>query len=237
MSTKKQSSQNASESKALFPVGTLPLHHAYVVVGDRAQALKSVEVALKERSTGEESVFTYETFQKEDALVLRERALLRSHQGIPRYFIVAALAWTREAQNALLKVLEEPVSDTHFFLIGPSEHEFLPTIRSRVQVVHIEQALRESALPLVSAKKFLTSTRGERLAYIAQFLKEFEESETSGPRRKAAVDFLSALEVLVREQGIQKNTHALVALLTAKSHLQNQGALVKMVLEHIALIV
>ena len=75
------------------------------------------------------------------------------------------------------------------------------------------------------------------MAYIAQFLKEFEESETSGPRRKAAVDFLSALEVLVREQGIQKNTHALVALLTAKSHLQNQGALVKMVLEHIALIV
>ena len=42
---------------------------------------------------------------------------------------------TEEAQNALLKILEEPNSDTLFILTAASEESLLPTISSRTKVI------------------------------------------------------------------------------------------------------
>jgi DNA polymerase III delta prime subunit len=240
MSTKKPSSQNDKklpEEFAIFSQSDRALHHAYVISGERGLIVPNLQIALKERGPAEELVFTYETFQKEDALALRERAVLRAHVGMPRYFIIFADAWTREAQNSLLKMLEEPTAGTHFFLVVSNEHVLIPTIRSRVHNVHVGGDDARDALPLDEAKDFLAANRGERLQQIAKFLKKFDESETSGPKRRAATDFLSALEVLVREQGIQKNQESLTVILEAKSLLTNQGSLVKMILENVALFV
>ena len=54
------------------------------------------------------------------------------------YIINDAGKMTKEAQNALLKTLEEPPQDTVFILIGKNENEFLITIRSRCMVLHFE---------------------------------------------------------------------------------------------------
>ncbi len=42
-----------------------------------------------------------------------------------------------DAQNALLKLLEEPVDNVHFVLTTHKEQEILPTILSRVQHVEV----------------------------------------------------------------------------------------------------
>jgi len=47
------------------------------------------------------------------------------------YIIDNAHTFTREAANAVLKSLEEPPADTHFFLITDKYDQILPTIRSR----------------------------------------------------------------------------------------------------------
>jgi len=47
------------------------------------------------------------------------------------YIIDNAHTFTKEAANAILKTLEEPSSDTHFFLITDRYEQILPTIRSR----------------------------------------------------------------------------------------------------------
>ena len=44
---------------------------------------------------------------------------------------------TPEAQNALLKILEEPADYGFFLFLAPSKHNFLPTILSRCHVVHV----------------------------------------------------------------------------------------------------
>jgi DNA polymerase-3 subunit delta' len=44
---------------------------------------------------------------------------------------------TQEAQNALLKVLEEPPTDTVILLTAQHKRALLPTILSRVQLVHV----------------------------------------------------------------------------------------------------
>jgi DNA polymerase-3 subunit delta' len=45
---------------------------------------------------------------------------------------------TPEAQNALLKTLEEPPLSTLLFLISPTEETFLPTILSRCLTIKLE---------------------------------------------------------------------------------------------------
>jgi len=47
------------------------------------------------------------------------------------YIIDNAHTFTKEAGNAILKTLEEPSSDTHFFLITDRHEQILSTIRSR----------------------------------------------------------------------------------------------------------
>jgi DNA polymerase-3 subunit delta' len=43
-----------------------------------------------------------------------------------------------QAANTLLKTLEEPFENVYFFLIGQSVQQFLPTIRSRTQVLRFQ---------------------------------------------------------------------------------------------------
>lgn len=65
-----------------------------------------------------------------------------SHPGKARVVIVEkAEALNQQAANALLKLLEEPPANTHFFFIAPHPKSVLPTLRSRAKV------LRFGALP------------------------------------------------------------------------------------------
>lgn len=53
-----------------------------------------------------------------------------------------------EAQNAMLKILEEPASDCVFILTVDSESSLLPTIVSRTQKVYVQPVNLEQALEL-----------------------------------------------------------------------------------------
>jgi DNA polymerase-3 subunit delta' len=73
----------------------------------------------------------------------RVRELVREIDGRP--FEAAARAiiiddahtMTEQAQNALLKSLEEPPPSSHVFLVTPSPQTLLPTIRSRCQTLRM----------------------------------------------------------------------------------------------------
>ncbi|WP_263833027.1 DNA polymerase III subunit delta' [Sulfurospirillum oryzae] len=49
-----------------------------------------------------------------------------------KYLILVAKGYRVEAQNALLKILEEPPRHIVFIVVAPSKTAFLPTIRSRL---------------------------------------------------------------------------------------------------------
>ena len=55
------------------------------------------------------------------------------------YIIDNADFMTKEAQNALLKTLEEPPEFVTIILIGENENAFLPTIKSRCMILHFNQ--------------------------------------------------------------------------------------------------
>jgi DNA polymerase III delta prime subunit len=56
----------------------------------------------------------------------------------PKVVFLSSFYWGDEAQNAMLKVLEESPANTTIYLFGNSEKVFLKTILSRVQKIKFE---------------------------------------------------------------------------------------------------
>ncbi len=76
------------------------------------------------------------------ALYRRTRSRQATHQVI---IVDHAEAMGAEAQNAFLKLLEEPRSGVTFVLTAPTHETLLPTISSRLQSVHL-QLIAKAAL-------------------------------------------------------------------------------------------
>ncbi|OGE26274.1 hypothetical protein A3C26_03735 [Candidatus Daviesbacteria bacterium RIFCSPHIGHO2_02_FULL_39_12] len=111
----------------------------------------------------------------EQARQIKAHFLLKPFQAKGRAAVLEeASGLTAEAQNALLKTIEELTPNSLLILAASSEHSFLPTILSRCQVTKIA----ENYNTLVYHSKFeedlhklLEDTFEERFEYIAN-LKE-----------------------------------------------------------------
>lgn len=66
---------------------------------------------------------------------IQEKPILSSHKV---YIINDADSMTQEAQNCLLKTLEEPPEFAKLILIGSNENAFLPTIKSRCMILNFQ---------------------------------------------------------------------------------------------------
>lgn len=74
---------------------------------------------------------------------------------------------TLPAQNALLKVLEEPPAKTSFILTTPQASALLPTIRSRCHIIRLSNNLPSTPDMLAILKEALTQEAGNRLILAA----------------------------------------------------------------------
>ncbi len=114
------------------------LHHAYVLEGDkeniRTQLFSFIEDQIQQSVRGNPDVWhsQFETLTVDDARALRDTQSNKAITTGKKIFIIETRLMTIEAQNALLKVFEEPTPNTHFFIITPTAEVFLPTLKSRV---------------------------------------------------------------------------------------------------------
>ena len=86
------------------------------------------------------------------------RTLIHSSHTLPaeaprKIFILTAANMMKEAANSLLKVLEEPPSTVHIFILAENPGELLPTIRSRCALVRL------GALPVEEIEMLLADRR------------------------------------------------------------------------------
>ncbi len=104
---------------------------------------------------------------------LRESAIFAPNDLDRRFYIFpAADTMNVQAQNALLKLLEEPPSFVTFLLLAKSADSLLPTIRSRAPTLRLEplpdELIREK-LPLVSAEaKALSESDAEAFSLVVK---------------------------------------------------------------------
>lgn len=115
------------------------LSHGFAFVGPAGIGKRQVALALAEAAgTPKESVLQVAPsgamLKLEQAQEILNFLSLRSPY---RRFIIVDEAQQMNASfaNALLKILEEPPTDTHFIFLIPAMSQLLPTIRSRLQAV------------------------------------------------------------------------------------------------------
>jgi DNA polymerase-3 subunit delta' len=74
-------------------------------------------------------------------------------EGRRKVFVIEeAERMNPEAQNALLKTLEEPQPDTVFILISDRSEELLDTVRSRCRTIHLEPVPETRIVELLTAE-------------------------------------------------------------------------------------
>jgi len=85
--------------------------------------------------------------------------------------IKSAESLTVQAQNALLKILEEPNKYTQLYLITQNHKQLLPTILSRCELQHFPQDNNTMTKDLLLSKNFLTFNTTQKFVYAETIFK------------------------------------------------------------------
>ena len=73
-------------------------------------------------------------------------SLCRSMSAGKKIFIICVNNFSLDAQNVLLKMFEEPIENTHFFLIVPDTNALLKTFVSRFYLISEKPKARPSRI-------------------------------------------------------------------------------------------
>ncbi|MEX0917711.1 MAG: hypothetical protein WDZ93_00990 [Candidatus Paceibacterota bacterium] len=164
-----------------------------------------------------------EQFSVSDARTLITDALGRPVEAPERSFVLWCDTMTREAQNALLKLFEDPPEQSVFYLMIPHESRLIPTLRSRL-IRYMPDAV---VVASDDAALFLKRTYADRLAVIAALQKA---KDSAG--MVALGDALTTHVAAEPEQyGVEVVREAALTL----TYLRTKGGSKKMLLEHLAL--
>ncbi len=195
------------------------MHHANLLVGRRPWALEHTPYVGSEGNP--DILYTYyERMSIANVRSLIHEAMLRPIRESERVFIVATDSILDEAQNALLKLFEEPNAHTVFYLIVPRMDMLLPTLRSRLHVLHVDEG--KGTQDNFTAFCALHCT--ERIACITERLKAEDTSWVE--------DIVSGFETYAHTK---RNPQMMRDALMLATYLKRTGSSKKMLLEHIAL--
>ncbi|MFZ1075259.1 MAG: hypothetical protein WAN50_02700 [Minisyncoccia bacterium] len=219
-------------------------HHAFVIEAEQeagietAQAWAEKELGLRTKGNPDVVVLRHGLFSVEDARRVSELAAGAPFAGKNKVLIIAASRAYHEAQNALLKIFEEPPAGTYLFLILPTLGGLLSTLRSRVSIVDAGKE-NSASKERTGAEAFIKSGKEKRSALIKK-LASGKDEEQRRAYREEAIALLSGIESIAYESMKREKTKAKVALLsdiaTLRTHLHDRSAPVRMILEHISLV-
>lgn len=127
---------------------------------------------------------------------VREDAVVKPNEGTKKVYIIPkADTMTREGQNALLKILEEPPAYAVFLLLCTSATAMLATIRSRTQIFSLEErpVLTGNTTELAEtiSAAIAASAEAELLLALAPLIKAKD--------REKFQDVLCGMELILRD--------------------------------------
>lgn len=137
---------------------------------------------------------------------------------------------TIPAQNALLKILEEPKPSVKFILITSNKEALIPTLRSRLQL--IEQ--KEIASSSLAAEVFLKTPQSERmkLQEVVTLLNAVDE-ENRKNREGVRAFILDIVDVLKKQQ---KYSSEILVTLEMASYAGDSSSSGKSIIEYLSLL-
>lgn len=160
----------------------------------------------------------YTDLSVDDARTISTYASLRA-LGAEKYLIISFDRAGEEAQNALLKVVEEAPGNSNFYFCTPNTGGIISTLRSRVQVRNVADT---STSRTDEARDFLKSSFSDRLAVVEKMITAAQRADDRTPLR----EFARALVV----------AHPSRETLNAARYLEQNGTSPKLVLSHLAVV-
>lgn len=212
------------------------LSHAYLLEGDET-LIRDLDVflesALSFPSRGNPDYWssTYATFGIDEARTLRQMQYGCAVREGKRIFSLYARMVTVEAQNALLKMFEEPASNVHVFFVTPQSRILLPTLLSRFTVIRNQNASLSDSLSK-DAKKFIDSSISKRQKIADTILKEKDKDI----QKANFSHFLDALETelhATHDLEAPKARQAIKDIIEFRSFMSSSAPSVKMMFEHL----
>lgn len=131
-----------------------------------------------------------------------------------------------EAQNALLKLFEEPKENYIFVLVIPNKKDLLGTLLSRFQTIENPKEKTHTK----HAKNFLNLNLLERLSFVEKFLKENEDNDST---RSLVSDFYDSLIQILKEKK-SLNKEEIQTYISLKPLVHTRGSSPKIILEFLA---
>lgn len=218
-------------------------HHAYLFVGSRAQGIAAARahaasaLGIAGGDHPDIAVLEFGLFSVADARRLTMLAAQSPVAGDVRCLIVAAGRLFHEAQNALLKLFEEPPEGTTLILVVPTEGILLPTLRSRL----IALPLREAREQDDAAAVFLAAGKEAREKQVAKLVARSRSDKDAEKQaaRLEAVSLVAGIMMRLRAQETHESgSHAALADLTRLAPLlHDRSAPLKLIFEHLLLVI
>jgi DNA polymerase III delta prime subunit len=147
-----------------------------------------------------------------------------------RLVAIWAARITSDAQNMLLKTLEEPPATTKIIIATPSPSSLLPTILSRTILLENNAGMSEANVS-VPAETLCGKTKAERL----KSLEEIVEAKDVGAARRVLHELMQCVEVSSMTHA--ERSTAQQRLLALDRELEGGAPMMKMVLEAAVLLV
>lgn len=171
-------------------------HHAYFFAGERevgvaaALAYGTDTLGLSGPSNPDIFVFRYALFSVDDARKVIRLSDQAAVTGERKLVVIAADRLFHEAQNALLKLFEEPPPDTTLVLVVPTAGILLSTLRSRLLPLAGDEARVSD-----EARAFIAASGAEREKMVAKLL-ERAKSDKDEEKQAARGEALRLVEGL-----------------------------------------
>jgi DNA polymerase III delta prime subunit len=220
-----------------LPLNNNILHHAYCILGNTDDVIKELEKFLLNEinfSTENNPDFWYEKYDIMD--IEDGRNIKALHQNRPiagdkKIFVVSANFITEKAQNAMLKLFEEPRGDTHFFLILPSLANIITTFSSRLFVVNADEINNS----LINPNDFLKMDIGKRMETVKKICESVSDDEKS---KIEIIKFTNLLELELKKRIklSKENSKMFEELGKIRQYAGEQSPSLKILLEHFSLI-
>mgnify|MGYP003393902583 FL=1 len=227
MSIRKVSSRKTSETISDFK------HHAYLVTST-SENWSSLADFLTVNSDNKTESWNFGVIGINEAREIRERGTRASDPENKLFILIRFESITPEAQNVLLKMLEEPPLGTVFILGTNNSGLLLSTLLSRLEKLVLPESLANKNNPEVL--DFIKNNPEARLKYLEKLLDDNEDNH-----KGVSLDFLNNLEqalaeILKPEEASEALVFALQEIRAGREHLSHPSGASRLVLQHIALI-
>lgn len=213
------------ELKNVLPETIEEMHHAYLVEGNPQEIIRIGKEWLSSHSypvDGNPDILedVHDVFTIQEARRLKEVAYLKPVSQNYRIFFIGMGTVNEEAQNALLKIFEEPSPSSRFFLIVPRREAIIPTLASRLMSI----GRFNDGQSIIDASEFVAAIPAKRIEMVQSLIEEKDVYNVGM--------FLSELERIYNKE---RKSEVCRELWQTVRILQSTTVSMKLVLENLAL--